>query len=503
MTTTLEQKKASTFGNFSRPARPGIWGLGVVGTAIVVGGMLLAALSFFFSFWVTAGIGGLTLIALGLLAGRYQDKNFGQRLVRRVAWLRGRRARQHIYRSGMTAAVPALSHRLPGLAAASTLHTGRDSYQRCYALVEHPHVGHFAVVLRCEPDGAALVDQATVEQRVAGYADFLAALADEPGIVAATVTVESAPDPGTRLSAEIARLTRPDAPELARSVMGEIHQSYPAGGAALRATVTVVYSPAVLRHGDPDARGDALIGAVSQELGTRVPLLCQRLSDAGGGAVTPMAPVEMAELVRAAYDPAAEGFIAQSRLTPAGSGVTWENAGPVSAEAAWNMYRHDTGYSRTWTMWDAPRGHVLANTLQRLLDAHPDVPRKRVTLIYRPYLPSEAINQVERDVRDALFAQHEDSGTSARIRMRVRQAEQTADEEARGAGLTRFCLLVTATATGPKQLNVAGSTIQALAGRVQLRPAFGAQDSAFAACLPIGVILPYYTATPTFLRDAL
>lgn len=499
----MEQRKASTFGNFSRPARPGIWGLGVVGTAVVVGGMLLAALSFFFSFWVTAVIGGITLIALGLLAGRYQDKNFGQRLVRRVAWFKGRRARRHIYRSGLTAAVPSLSHRLPGLAAASVLHTAHDSYQRPYALVEHPHVGHFAVVLRCEPDGAALVDQATVEQRVAGYADYLAALADEPGIVAATVTVESTPDPGTRLTAEIGRLTRPDAPELARSMMREIHQTYPAGGAALRVTATVVYSPAMLRHGNPDVQGEDLIAAIRQELGTRVPLLCARLSDAGGGAVAPLPPVELAELVRAAYDPHAEAFIAQARLTPAGSGVTWENAGPVAAEAAWTVYRHDGALSRTWSMWDAPRGQVLANVMQRLLDAHPDVPRKRVTLIYRPYLPSEAIDQVERDVRDALFAQYEDSGTSARIRMRVRAAEQTADEEARGAGLARFSLLVTATTGGREEMRSAASTIDALAGRIQLRPCFGAQDSAFAACLPIGVILPYYTATPTILRDAL
>ncbi len=71
-----------------------------------------------------------------------------------------------------------------------------DPYEREFALIEHPHVGHWAIALRCEPDGAALIDQSTIEARVAGYADWLAALADEPGILAATVTVESTPDPG-------------------------------------------------------------------------------------------------------------------------------------------------------------------------------------------------------------------------------------------------------------------------------------------------------------------
>jgi len=504
-TRTSASTSSSTFGNFSRPARPGIWGLGQLATVSVVGGMMLAALGLLISFWVAAGVAAVTLIVLGLLAGRYQDRNLGQRLVRRVLWMRARRGRQNLYRSGLTAPVPSLSHRLPGLAAPSRLHVGVDPYEREFALIEHPHVGHWALALRCEPDGAALVDQSTVEARVAGYADWLAALADEPGILAATVTVESIPDPGTRLSAEIDRLTKPDAPALARTVMGQIRQLYPTGGAMLRVTAVVVYSPAVIRHSSragTDRRGGDL-DAVRMELGTRVPLLCRLLSEAGGGAVTPLPPTELAELVRSAYDPAAEEFIARARLTPAGSGVDWANAGPVAAASSWSSYTHDSGVSRTWAMWDAPRGHVLSGVLARLLDAHPDVPRKRVTLIYRPYLPSEATEQVERDVRDAMFAAAEASGVSARTRMRVRAAEQSADEEARGAGLSRFAMLLTATAPNAADLEFTSSTVESLSGRVRLRPCFAAQDSAFAACLPIGVILPYYSAAPALLRDAL
>lgn len=496
----MQTARSSTFGNFSRPARPGIWGLGQLGTIVVVGGMAVAAVGIWISFWVSLTVLVLVLVVLGLLAGRWQDLNFGQRLVRRMAWLTSRRRGENVYRSGLMAPVVSLSHRLPGLAAASVLHSGHDAYGRVFAVLEHPAVGHWAVVLRCEPDGVGLVDQSTIEQRVAGYADFLAALADEPGIVGATVTVESVPDPGTRVSAEVSRLTRPDAPELAREVMGQIRRRYPAGGAMLRSTVAVVYSPGPRQLGR--GRAGSEVDGIRAELGARIPLLCRLLSEAGAGAVAPMAPTELTELVHAAYDPAAEPHIARARLG-GGSGLSWDNAGPVAAQSSWSSYRHDSGCSRTWSMWDAPRGHVLASVLARLLDAHPDVPRKRVSLIYRPYTASQATEQVETDMRDALFAAHEDSGISARVRMRVRAAEQTADEEARGAGVERFSLLVTATAPSPDALEFVAATVASLGGRVRLRPCYAAQDSAFAANLPIGVILPYYAVTPAFLRDAL
>ena len=55
------------------------------------------------------------------------------------------------------------------------------------------------VVLETEPDGAALVDQPQVDQWVAHYGQWIAALSQEPGLVACQVSVETAPDPGTRL----------------------------------------------------------------------------------------------------------------------------------------------------------------------------------------------------------------------------------------------------------------------------------------------------------------
>ena len=74
-------------------------------------------------------------------------------------------------------------------------------------------------MLETEPDGAALVDQPQVDQWVAHYGQWLAALSQEPGLVACQVSVETAPDPGTRLRHAIRGRQDPNAPALARETL--------------------------------------------------------------------------------------------------------------------------------------------------------------------------------------------------------------------------------------------------------------------------------------------
>jgi hypothetical protein len=38
--------------------------------------------------------------------------------------------------------------------------------------------------------------------------------------------------------------------------------------------------------------------------------------------------------------------------------------------------------------------------------------------------------------------------------------------------------------------------------RVQLRPVYGSQDSAFAAALPLGIVLPAHVRVPREIREA-
>ena len=84
-------------------------------------------------------------------------------------------------------------------------------------------------------------------------------------------------------------------------------------------------------------------------------------------------------------------------------------------------------------------------------------------------------------------------------------ARAAAQEEARGAALLNFGMLVTATVLEEQQLRAALSAINNLAptARVTLRPVWGSQDSAFAAALPVGLFLPAHLKVPESVRAAL
>ncbi len=123
--------------------------------------------------------------------------------------------------------------RLPGLLAAARLSEWADSYGRPFALLTLPATGHHTVVLATEPDGASLVDLEQVDSWVAHWGAWLATLGSEPGVVAAAVTVETAPDSGARLRAEVERAVDPRAPLLARTVLAEVARDYPAGSATV------------------------------------------------------------------------------------------------------------------------------------------------------------------------------------------------------------------------------------------------------------------------------
>ena len=137
-----------------------------------------------------------------------------QRLGMKLGWRRARASRSHLYRSGPLGRTPYGTFQLPGLLAASQLSEARDTYDRPFAVLCHPWCQHLTVVLETEPDGAALVDQPQVDQWVAHYGQWLAALSQEPGLVACQVSVETAPDPGTRLRHAIAG---PPGPQRARA----------------------------------------------------------------------------------------------------------------------------------------------------------------------------------------------------------------------------------------------------------------------------------------------
>ncbi|MFI2667557.1 SCO6880 family protein [Micromonospora carbonacea] len=474
-----------TYGNWRLGRGAGLFGLGPAGTIAAFLVMVLAAAMLPVSTLaalITAVVG---VLALAPLAIRVNGRTGFQVLTARVAWWLTRARRHHVYVSGVASRVTD-AHHLPGVLARSEVYEVETGRAGRLAVVVVPQSRHYTVTLRCAPEGMDLVDQAVIDARVGHLAVWLAALSREPHLVQAQVTVETTPDPGTRLAAEVAATSRPDAPALALQVLDDVVRSSPAGSATVDTRVSLTYTAPPGRsmsHED-----------VCREVAARLPHLHAGLTGATGAGIVPMSARSLAAVVHAAYDPAAALDLARDpHLAP-----DWTQAGPVATRESWDSYRHDSGVSRTWCMVEAPRGVVYSRLFSRLTDPDPQLLRKRVTMIYRPYSPAEAARLVESDKRDARFLASKKPRPSARDLTDLAAAEQAAEEEATGAGVVRFTVLVTATVADEKHLGEATGVIRARAGeaRLALRPMYGCQAAGFAASLPAGVVLPTHATIP-------
>jgi hypothetical protein len=494
------ERTERTYGNWRKPTSPGLGQLGLLGTLILMGGLAAMVIGMMIWFWsgvIIAVIVGIVLTPL-LIRDRH-GRNGLQALTAQIAWWRGKSRGWHLYSSGPLGIATRGTHRLPGLAAPSRLVEAEDSYGRPFAMIVMPTTAHYTVVFECGADGAALVDQDQIDTWVAYWGQWLAGLAFEPGLVSASVTIETAPDLGARLEREVTSQMADNAPDLAKEVLAEVVNTYPAGSAQVSSRVAVTYS-ASPRPGAKRRTAEEM----ARELGTRLPGLTQGLSMTGAGVARPMSAEQLAEAVRVAYDPAVQADIDAAHTAGMSSGTTWDNCGPRFHQESRDHYLHENCASITWAMSDAPRGEVLSSVLTPLLAPHRDIARKRVTLLYRPHDPAEAARIVERDRKDARF-RITSPNAAARDAVAVAAADQSAREEAKGAGLVRFAMLVTATVTDPADLKAAAAAVDTLAppARIRLRRVYGAQSSAFAACLPIGIVLPSHLMVPAGVRNAM
>jgi len=268
----------------------------------------------------------------------------------------------------------------------------------------------------------------------------------------------------------------------------------------VKAYVAITYS-ALPRAGGKKRDAEAM----GRELASRLPGLTAGLQATGAGAARPLTAEELCETVRIAYDPSVAQIIDEAHAAGEPVELTWPDVGPAAAEASWDGYRHDGAYSCTWAMTQAPRGNIQSGVLARLLAPHRDIARKRVTLLYRPVDAARAAAMVEADLRAAEFRQTATSKPAARDVLAVRSAAATASEEASGAGLINFGMLITATVDRSGDRADAAAAIETLSAsaRIRVRPVYGSQDSAFAAALPLGLVLNKHIRVPAELRDKL
>lgn len=481
----------TTYGDWMRPMPGGIRNIGKPLTILGLGVLVAALLA-----TMANVIAGIAVLAVGMgvvavLAVRDREhRNVLDRAAERAGWLGQSDSGRARYRSGLLSPVPGGQCRLPGILSTVALMEASDGFGRRFALICHRHTGEHALPLVCRPQGAALADDDVEDSYVAGWGGLLEALAVENGVSRIAVTVDTSPDSGVRFRRTLSRHMCQDAPELAARAMAQVMDMYAAGGAATNVILTLTFR---LR----DSKGRPVDDAeAARRIAQMIPNLQRMLLAAGGGESRCMTVDEITRMVRASYDPAVQEPLAESGD---GAQVDWNDAGPVAAEAGWDHYRHDSGVSRTWEMCDPPKSNVTSGTIARLLAPSPDCDRKRVTMIFRVLPPDQTAFFTEQNRQKAANQVSQEKRASVSAVRQIGKTDRQAAAATNGAVVTWFGLLATATiAAGEdeaERLETASRSVEAAAGsaKIDLRICYGAQDTGFAASLPLGLDVDSYT----------
>ncbi|MDN5764038.1 MAG: hypothetical protein L0H41_17215, partial [Microlunatus sp.] len=316
--------RARTYGNWRRPTSPGLLGLGTAGTAALVIGMLMTVVLLvsvgLIEALVFAAIAGLLLLALTIRD--VHNRNLFRRLGARLGWWSTKTAGSHLYRSGPLGRTVWGTYQLPGIIAATRLTQHHDGYDRPFAMLYTPQTSSYSIVIGAEPDGAALVDEQQIDTWVADWGHWLRNLGDEPGIQAASVTIETAPDTGLRLRREVELSIDPNANEYSKALLHEVVDRYPSGSSVVKAYIALTFSGKASggKRRDPDE--------MARELGARLPGLTADLQATGAGAASLMDAEELCEAIRVAYDPAAAILIGEAHAAGDAIELSWSDVGP-------------------------------------------------------------------------------------------------------------------------------------------------------------------------------
>ena len=200
--------------------------------------------------------------------------------------------------------------------------------------------------LRVIPASPWLADRADADGWVANWGAWLASLGYLPAVRWVTVTVDTAPEPGTTLADAVAAALDPAAPLAARQIMASSppppRRPPPTSTRACRVTFDPAASPSAApgpdrrrRRGRADAARPGI--SAGHLRGHRAgPGQRRRDRRHRPHRLRPRQPRRGQPAARPAR-----------RRGPA-PGLGWAEAGPVGAEEAPDCYRHDSGISITW-----------------------------------------------------------------------------------------------------------------------------------------------------------
>ncbi|HEY1919609.1 MAG TPA: SCO6880 family protein [Streptosporangiaceae bacterium] len=480
-----------TYGGWRRSRGIGLLGVGPTATYLLLGGfvvlVLVAAFSLKAALYVAPPvvlIGATALIRVGGVP-------IAQLAVQRARWHYGTSAGHTNYRADVVQRHTG-TLQLPGTLAATELLSAEDGYGHRYGLVRDRHTGYLTVTLRVVPTSTWLADTADADGWIANWGAWLASLGYIPALRWVTVTVDTAPDPGSTLTDQLARAIDTAAPRTALEIMDRLAATAPAAAADVDTRVSITFDPARSPTA-PKTIADAVTETGQALLG-----LESALGSCGLTVLGRARALDIAGVVRTAFDPAVRGHVSRlltSDVSPRlEQELNWASAGPAGAEEHWDHYQHDSGTSVSYTWREAPRQNVQSDVLARLVAPGPYP--KRVSLQYRPFPAAVAARTLDSEVRAAEFRREYSRRTrrdmTARDAHDHATARQAADEEARGAGVSLLGLYVTVTVTDPGQLARAAADTEACAeaSKIRLQRLYRSQAAGFTATLPCGICLP-------------
>jgi hypothetical protein len=466
----------------------GLFGLGAAGTVVVLAALLVLIIVAAASPAALVYVAPVLLISGGAGLARVGGQPLALAVLRQARWRYASSREYTRYRVAVVAG-HSPAWQLPGVLAPLALLDAEDGYGDRYGIVWDRRAGTMTATLRVIPASTWLANRADADGWVANWGAWLASLGYLPALRHVTVTIDTAPEPGSTLADTVAEALDPAAPLAARQIMGQLVAAAPAAAADVDTRVSITFDP----KASPSAP-DSIPGAVA-EVGRTLHGLESALATCGVTVLGRATPSEIAGVVRTAFDPASRGevnrLLARAGASGPGQGLSWAEAGPVGAEEEPGCYRHDSGISISWAWSEAPRQNVTADVLARLVapGRHP----KRVSLQYRPFPAAEATRVLESEVNAAQFRATYKNRTgrdeTARDSYDQARARRAAAEEAAGAGVCLISMYVTVTVAAEADLARAAAETEAAAesSRIRLRRMTYAQAAGFAATLPVGI----------------
>lgn len=486
---------------YGNPRRPGfnLYGVGLVpGIAVLVTltvtVLLVSTGRYWWALWAFLALPAeLTMVWPSPAGARYL------RVGRWVSDRASRKAGRHVLVQGGAAGKSRDGTvRLPGLGAQTQLSEHQTELGDRFGLVTWPKKHLHTVVMQAHPVGTTGRDQEVIDQMVSHYGGLLKLLGEQGDVVGAQAVMEDTPDTGLRLRESVERGILQEPGEYSAAVKEGTLANLSSGSPEIKGWFTITFR-GLDEHDKPLS-----VQEVAADLASRLPHLLGEARLTGAGDTARWADAQaIIDDTRAAYDPMVSAEIEEARLLGEGTGLEWDEVGPVAAERGYDRYWHEGAVSQTRVWVRPPRAPETERVLSALLRPHPSIPRKRVAIQYRPMTPEQSQELASRGVKEALFASTQGRRINAHQAQNVEAAKKAESEENAGAVMVRTSVMITVTGFSETELEKAAAAVNQLVKRASLKMRVnkGMQDAGFLAALPLGLVIPEFLAVPDQVRD--